>query len=238
MLEKGIREALPYYEKMAVIENGIDLLTDIAEDLVTNMAKVEEKFTAIEQLLDAGDKEAALNVIDELDEFEEDKAFFALVETEVGELKEEIQIDVLFSQIEGYAQKEDEIAQFCQISQDDVMCFMLAADVAAYRVIVAIHLEDEDSLLIETNRTDKPDLVFSNITEDSFHINDQKYDVVTKEHVEKTLDKTYPMNNYTVKDIFNEEKIKELEAFHSNIDYFQDTSEESNESHVGVEAIL
>lgn len=237
--EEGIREALPYYEKMAGIEQGIGLLTFIAESFVSNMAKVDEKMAEIDQLLDAGDKEAVLNVIDELDNLEEDEGFFALVETELDELKEEIQIDILFSQIEGYAQKEDEIAQICQISQDDVMCSMLAADVVAYREIVAIHLEGEDTLRIETNRRDKPDLVFSNIKEASFHVNDQKYNVVTKEQVGKTVDETYPMNDYTVQDVFNEELIKELEAFHSNNDYFQqDTTEASNDDHVGVEAVL
>src|SRR5699024_5280266 len=107
----------------------------------------------------------------------------------------------------------------------------------AYRGIVAIHLKDEDSLRIETNRTDKPDLVFSKITEDSFHINDQKYNLVTKEHVRKTVGETYPMN-YTVKDIFDKEMIKELEAFHTNIDYFQQDAVASNDEQVGVEAVL
>jgi len=235
--EKGLKEALPYYEKIAGIEKGIDLLTDIAEGFVTEMTKVNEKMAEIEQLLDAGDKEAAFNVIDDLEDLEEDEGFFALVKAELDELKEEIQIDLLFSQIEGYAQKDDEIAKFCQIREDDLMCAVLTVDVYAYRDIVAIHLESEDSLRIETSKTDEADFVFSKITEDSFYINEQKYDLVTKEHVEKTGAELLPLN-YAVEDIFDEELIKELEETQLGGDYFYEMEDKSDEDHVGTAKAL
>lgn len=228
--EDDLRAALAYYEKIASVENGIEFLTTMAQELVIHIGELEEKLAEVENLLEADDSEAALEVLDRLDKFAEDKTVFKFIEKEVAELKEKLQINLLFSKIKGYAQKDVETTHFCQIREEDLMCAILTIDIYAYRDIVAIHLESEDSLRLETNRKDEEDFIISKIKEDSFYINDQKYDIVSKDYVEKT-GAEMSLIDYTVQDIFNKELMKELEAAELGLDYFYNNEDKSDQGH-------
>lgn len=183
-------------------EKSLDGTIKVATDFLNILKKEEQNFLNIQELCDEGNNQEVLDYIDGL--FKEDETA-PIYEEELKLLKDEIQADILFAQIQGYADKGGKSTQLCQITDENILCAHLLTGATSYRDIVAVHTENENSLRMEV--AEESDLLFTNLNEDSFTLDGEHYDVVSEMYAEKTIaDKP---GRQTIEDVFDKELLKE-----------------------------
>jgi len=212
-----LADAIADFEGAASFEGGLAKLSELAEEMLDELREIE-------RLRDENDQDA-LAYIDRLLEDKGESPWLALYETEFEQVKEAILADLLFAQIKGYAQKEVEAeitdTPLCQINEADILCAYLTIDVTGYRDIVAIHVENEHSLRIETD--EERDLLFTNINENSFTLDGDHYQVISKEEADHIVEDLVVY--LTLEDILNREHMKELDEVLPGVDYFNQSKD-------------